>query len=548
MKVAIYARYSDEIQNPMSIADQIAHCRKYAVERGWTVVRIFSDAARTGRTANRPEFIEMMACAKKQEFDVILTEAVNRFSRRVVHSLQSWELLSFSNVKLHTVSEGEQDFLRVMLNALGAQMFSEKIAEQTRRGIVGMIERDGRMHSLAYGYRKVEGQPGVREIDPETAPIVVRIFDEAASGRSGDDIARGLNADGIPAPQGGIWYASTIRGGSKFGSGLLRKTIYAGVVTYGRTENRLHPETGERRIVASPGKRVTKEVEELRIVPQNLWDRVQARLDASAYQVAQSATGNPRAAHRRTKLLSGLLKCGCCGRDYIVIGKERYGCTGYRAGACTNGKSIRQSRIETRVFARLRSWLLTPDLAAAFDRAVSDEMARMDGDDGKGHVKALARKLKKAERERASIVRAIRDGARFDIFRKEFEGLEAEIAALTADLTDAEQAIAERATPLPDPGTAYLRAVERLDDHLGVPDLVHQAHELLAVLFEKIVLTPNDIAADGIAAEIHTDLGRFLCAGQGINSGVVWRRFLSIGSQLTVILRPMARHGSSSVR
>jgi hypothetical protein len=45
----------------------------------------------------------MMKCAGKQEFDIILTEAVNRFSRRVVHSLQSWELLSFSNLKLHTV-------------------------------------------------------------------------------------------------------------------------------------------------------------------------------------------------------------------------------------------------------------------------------------------------------------------------------------------------------------------------------------------------------------------------------------------------------------
>ncbi|MBM9594922.1 hypothetical protein [Roseitranquillus sediminis] len=35
-------------------------------------------------------------------------------------------------------------------------------------------------------------------------------------------------------------------------------------------------------------------------------------------------------------------------------------------------KSIRQSRIETRVFSRLRSWLLTSDLSAASDRAASE--------------------------------------------------------------------------------------------------------------------------------------------------------------------------------
>ena len=55
------------------------------------------------------------------------------------------------------------------------------------------------------------------------------------------------------------------------------------------------------------------------------------------------------------------------------MGKERYGCTGYRAGACSNRRSIRQGQVETRVFDKLRSWLLTPELATAFDRAVVEE-------------------------------------------------------------------------------------------------------------------------------------------------------------------------------
>ena len=162
-------------------------------------------ASRTGRTANRPQFLEMMAGVRRKAFDVVVVEAVNRLSRRVVDSLQSWDLLTFSGVKLFSVSEGEQDFVRVMLNSLGAQMFSQKVADHTRRGLVGVLEREGRVHSLAYGYRKRETPPKIgvnREPDPETAPIVLRIFEEAAAGRSGDDIARGLNADGIPAPQG----------------------------------------------------------------------------------------------------------------------------------------------------------------------------------------------------------------------------------------------------------------------------------------------------------------------------------------------------------
>ncbi len=547
LRAAIYARYSDEIQNPSSIADQVSMCRKYVEAQGWVVTEIYADAAMTGRTANRPEFIRLRQDASNDVFDVVIVEAVNRFSRRVVDSLQNWELLTFSGVKLVSVSEGEQNFLNVLLNALGAQMFSEKIADHTRRGLVGALEREGHMHSLAYGYRKVEGQPGVREIDPETAPIVLRIFGEAAEGKSGDDITRGLNRDGVPAPQGGIWYASTIRGGGKYGAGLLRKTIYAGTVTYGRTENRLHPETGARRIAATPDKQVTKEVPELRIVPQELWDRVQARLAESAQAVAASKTRNPRAAHRKTKLLSGLLKCGCCGRDYIVIGKERYGCTGYRAGACVNGKSIRQGRIETRVFDKLRAWFLTPELTAAFDHAIAEETLRLGESGPKSRVKTMTSKLKKLERKRDGLLKAIMDGASFGSIQEAFAAREAETAALKDDLAEAEQAVAERATPPPDPAAAYARSVAELERHLGDPDLVHQAHEHLAVLIGKIVLTPDDSASDGIAAEIQTDLGRFLCAGLPAEGETpILRRFRTIASQLTVTLRPMARHGSLS--
>lgn len=215
------------------------------------MTHVFTDETRTGRSTDREGFTDLMNAARSRSFDVIVIENVNRLSRRVFVSLQGWELMSFSGVALHSANEGEQDFLRLLLNALGAQMHSEKIGEATRRGLVGALEREGRLHSLAYGYRDREsdGTTGVnREIDPETAPIVSRIFLEAAAGRSGDDIARGLNYDGIPSPKGDMWFASTIRGGSKFGSGILRKTIYAGVATYGRTQNKLHPETGARYI------------------------------------------------------------------------------------------------------------------------------------------------------------------------------------------------------------------------------------------------------------------------------------------------------------
>ena len=134
-------------------------CRKYAEAQGWTVTHVYADAAMTGRTANRPEFIRMRQEAAEKVFDVVIVEAVNRFSRRVVDSLLNWELLTFSSVRLVSVSEGEQNFLNFMLNALGAQMFSEKIAEHTRRGLVGALERESRLHSLATATARSPASP-----------------------------------------------------------------------------------------------------------------------------------------------------------------------------------------------------------------------------------------------------------------------------------------------------------------------------------------------------------------------------------------------------
>ena len=159
----------------------------------------------------------------------------------------------------------------------------------------------------------------------------------------------------------------------------------------------------------------------------------------------------------------------------------------------------------------------------------------------KNLVKTLRVKLKKIETKRNGLLRAIMEGASFGSIREAFAAREAEIAALKVDLAEAEQAVAEHATPPPDPAAAYARSVAELETRLRDPDLVHQVHEHLAVLIDQIVLTPDGIASDGIAAEIHTDLGRFLSAGcPAEGEAPVLRRFRAIGSQLTVMLRPMA--------
>ena len=48
MRVAIYARFSSDLQDIRSIADQLALAREHAARQGWHVVAEFTDAAISG--------------------------------------------------------------------------------------------------------------------------------------------------------------------------------------------------------------------------------------------------------------------------------------------------------------------------------------------------------------------------------------------------------------------------------------------------------------------------------------------------------------------
>ncbi|SHF47473.1 Recombinase, partial [Loktanella atrilutea] len=83
-----------------------------------------------------------------------------------------------------------------------------------------------------------------REIDPDQAAVVRRIFADYADGLSPRKIAADLNAEGIPSPSGAGWNDSTIRGNAKKRDGMLRNETYVGVIVYGRNTFKRDPETG----------------------------------------------------------------------------------------------------------------------------------------------------------------------------------------------------------------------------------------------------------------------------------------------------------------
>ena len=100
MKVAIYARYSSDNQRDASIADQLRICGEYAARQGWIVVQEFTDHAISGATLLRSGFQALMRDALNGRFDIVLAEALDRFSRDQEDTAGLFKRLTFAGVNI----------------------------------------------------------------------------------------------------------------------------------------------------------------------------------------------------------------------------------------------------------------------------------------------------------------------------------------------------------------------------------------------------------------------------------------------------------------
>src|SRR6266542_2297650 len=190
MKVAIYARYSSDNQRDASIGDQFRVCREFAERQGWTIEGEYKDAAVSGATLMRVGFQQMMAKALRKEFDVVLAESLDRFSRDQEDTAGLFKRLTFAGVSIVTLAEGEITFLHIGLKGTMNAMFLKELADKTHRGLRGRIELGKAGGGVSFGYRIVRRlenglvTTGEREIVPDEAAIIRRIFNDYRAGAS----------------------------------------------------------------------------------------------------------------------------------------------------------------------------------------------------------------------------------------------------------------------------------------------------------------------------------------------------------------------------
>ena len=237
-RVAIYARFSTDMQNPKSVDDQVRECRMHAEREGWTVVQVFSDAAVSGATKGRPQFTALEEAVREAQFDIVLFEHLDRVGRDLEFLMSFYKLARHMDTELHQLRRGKLGIFDIGILGTFAQIFLEELGYKTHRGLAGKVEAGKSAGGISYGYkvkRVKGGEPVKGELDiaPEEAAIVRRIFTEYAAGKSPLAIARDLNAEGVPAPgastkraTSGHWKQNTIYGHRARGTGILCPSSY----------------------------------------------------------------------------------------------------------------------------------------------------------------------------------------------------------------------------------------------------------------------------------------------------------------------------------
>ncbi|WP_245728932.1 recombinase family protein [Paracoccus alkenifer] len=495
------------------MTDQLRMCRLRAEKEGWTVVEEYTDHAISGSSMIlRPGIQALISDSARGRFDMIMAEAMDRLSRDQEDIAGIFKRMTYADVKMFTLSEGEITHLHVGLKGTMNALFLKDLADKTRRGLRGRVEDGKSGGGLCYGYDVVkkfdasgEAVRGDRTINEAEAGIVRRIFADYLDGKSSRTIAMALNREGVAGPQGSEWGPSTIHGNPKRGTGILNNELYIGKLVWNRLRYIKDPDTGRRVSRLNPESEwVIHEVPELRLIDQAVWDAVKARQNRLAYDAVETSP-NPLNDRRRPKhLFSGLVKCGCCGGGYSMISKDLLGCaTARNKGTCDNRLNIRRDALEASILNGLRKHLMEPALFREFCDEFTKEVNRLRIERG-ADLEGWKRELERVDRELDKIVDAILQGFPLSKLKDKSEKLEARKVELTEKLANADEP-----PPLLHPNMAalYAQRIGQLYENLQDEDGRARAAETFRSLIDQVTLMPDN---GELAIVLRGDLGAIL--------------------------------------
>jgi DNA invertase Pin-like site-specific DNA recombinase len=329
---ALYCRLSHEDElagESNSISNQKDILKKYADEHGFFNTQYYIDDGYSGVDFERPDFKRMIDDVDNGRIGVIITKDLSRLGRNHLHvGLYTEEYFPKNNVRYIAINDNVDT---ANPNSSGTDMaafyniFNEFHVKETSKKIRATwrikAQRGERVASRpAYGYMKNPDNPKQIIPNPETAPVVKRIFQMCAEGMGPSYIARVLENDKIYTPTmyefkrtgtrlTGLneelpysWSAQTI-------TDMFENVIYLGHTLNLKTENISYKD--HRKRIRPKDQQVMIENTHEAIVSQETWDIVHKLRDGK---------------RRRTKsgyksIFAGILFCADCkSKLYFVSG------------------------------------------------------------------------------------------------------------------------------------------------------------------------------------------------------------------------------------
>jgi site-specific DNA recombinase len=503
-RFAIYARYSTALQKETSVEDQVRVCQQYVERNGGRVTGVYADHAASGSHAvSRLQYQKLIADCRAGLHDATVAEDLDRFSRDGEEHYRLLKAARFYGFELHAVTDGPVTKIHSAVKGLTSELYLDNLADKTRRGQIGALARGRIPGGACYGYH-VGDKAGERTIDAAQAAIITRIFQEYATGRSPRSICRDLNAEKVPPPRGSVWRVSCLIGNPARANGILNNSIYVGRFAYNRQRFPKNPDTGKRQ--ARPNSKaewIWHDFPALRIVTDELWDRVQVRR-------AQLGGRKLHQCRRPKTLLSGLISCGTCGGPMTKMA-DYYRCANHKNSAtCSNGTGIKVEDIEGRIITAIQGLLRNEELKAEFVKEFHAEIIRL------GKLEELQadrrnKRVREIDRALSNIVATIEAGAASEVLIRRLAELEAESIDLRTKPS------AAPAMPLvPHAGEIYREKIEKLGTLATGDDAsALEIREGIRVCIARITAFEERDESGNVVVEADGDLGPMLALASG---------------------------------
>lgn len=309
-----------------SITNQRMIVQNYCKQNGITLVKEFVDDGYSGGNFDRPAFQKMMHELEQGKANTVITKDLSRLGRDMREASYYAEQF-FPEHGIHYIAIADNfDTNRENIMAPFLFAMNEVYLRDGSRKVKDVLrsKRENGQYCACppYGYRKDDDDKHRLAPDEATAPVVLRIFEQAANGDSSRKIALDLNNDGVIPPlkyrvlyrdefsaegaarASDLWNYTTVKR-------ILKNPVYLGHTLLGKSK-KVSVKSKKKIPVPREDWAVTENTHPP-LVSNVLYERAQANLgrgsrDYRAYD------------HVRKSIFSGIAVCARCGYSLCSCG------------------------------------------------------------------------------------------------------------------------------------------------------------------------------------------------------------------------------------